>query len=98
MKGRKGNFFTFLKGMFSRGNTSKKSGVTNNQSVLDDLKKSKLEVMENSDCWFIFFSFYVRSDELCFPVKTGFQNNDCISLIREVGLKKNVILVVNVED
>jgi hypothetical protein len=35
-KGRKGNFFTFLKGMFSRGNASKKSGVTNNQSVLDD--------------------------------------------------------------
>jgi hypothetical protein len=62
------------------------------------IKKSKLEVMESLDCWFIFFSFYVRSDELCFPVKTGFQKNDCISLIRGVGLKKNVSLVVNVED
>jgi hypothetical protein len=62
------------------------------------IKKRKVEVIKSLDCWLIFFSFYVRSDELCSPLKTGFQNNDCIPLIREVGLKKSVSLVVNVED
>jgi hypothetical protein len=69
--------------MFSRG-TKKVVLQTINRCLTI---KSKVEVMESSNCWFILFSLYVKSDEVCFPVKSSFLNNDCISLIGRVGLK-----------